>query len=180
MAYADLVAPEETLADMLVECQTWRAIVANPSATWAELVVILDAGTVSEGDAASRVDFGAFQEQWDEPGFLERPRAGIRQLEDDNWQRTSSSGFSLTGSLYLLIELQIPPSLKTDMGAALLDARRKSKAIESDLLNLMRQNGRLDITAFVVQPAGLSDPKEHTEETQFQILEYGLAYEGAN
>lgn len=178
MAYADLRAPEELLRDMLVECQTWRAIVADPQATWDELAAILDAGTVAAGSAADAIVYGAFAEVPDDPRFRQRPRANIRQLEDDAWERDSSTGFSFDGSLFLAIDLDIPEAFRTDISAAILDARHKAIAIETDLVGLARAAGRVDFTRIQSHPAGLADPKLNGGD-QFEILEWSFSYEGA-
>lgn len=177
MAYADLRAPEELLRDMLVETQVWRAIVANPSATWEELAVILDAGTVAEGAAAEAVVYGAFAEVPDDPKYKQRPRANVRQMADDSWERTSGSGFTSAKGLMLIVDLNIPPAYTTDISAALLDARRKALALESDILQLERGAGRLDFTGLQSLVVGLADPKEWGGD-QFQILEWVFSFEG--
>lgn len=177
MAWADLVLPEDQLAAMLVECQPVRAIVANPTATWAELAVILDAGNVAEGSTADHVKTSLFDEEEDSSDYVERPRFVVSHHEQDTYTRTSSSGFSLTGRLFVLAELPIPAALVDDEAGAKDDVRQKRIAIMQALCDLSRANPRLDLVALQVEE-GVKYAQEENGDS-FAIIQCDVTFGGA-
>ena len=177
MAYSDLVIPEQRLADMLAECQTWRAIVANPDADWAALAVILDAGTVAEGIAADRIKTGGLATDREDPEFIEMPRAGVSDSpDDDTFTRSSTSSFDLDGRLFVVVEMPVPLSITTK-NDAYRDIRAKYFALSGDLLELPRQHPRLDLMA-TSWDSGYVFRKDHNGEW-FETIQFGVTYRGA-
>lgn len=176
MAYADIQAPEELAKAMLTECQVWRGLVAYPSYQWAELAAELDSGTVDEGDAADRTVIAVLQEQWDDESYIPRPRAVLRQTEDDGWSRDSVSTFSSLLRIEATFEIATPADLTGS--EALLDLRRKGAALLVDFLGLARQHGRLDIEQLTAEPAGLADMKQYAGQEPFGVLAWSLACRG--
>lgn len=173
---------EELLRDMLAECQSWRAYVANPTATWAALDAAIEAGGIAEGDAAARVVIGAFDEEADPP--LERPRAVIRQFDASEWQRDSTTGFSGSLPLQVTLELTVDPAhldatLSTTAyeNAVILDARRKVSRLRDELASLPRQAGRVDMEGVTLGYAGPADPDESGGE-DFAVAEFVVLTRG--
>ena len=177
MAWADLLLPEDQLAAMLVECQPVRAIVANPAVTWAEIAAVLDGGAVAEGATAGKVVTSAFVEDDADSAFITRPRFAVSQLEQDGYTRTSVSGFDLSGQLFALAELSIPPSLVENVTGMKDDIRRKAMAIEIGLLRLPRSGDRLDLESVNVE-AGIMYGAENNGEP-FGLIQMNLTYRGS-
>lgn len=160
----DNAVEEKLLRDMFVELQSWRAIVANPNASWSSLATAIDAGGIVVGDADDRTVYATIEEDTSHANYIAAPRIVLRPFEPKAFQRDSTSGFITTAVIQATIDLTVDSShltngLVSNFAAAYLDTRRKVEKLFSDLCSLARQSGRADIQDVRVTRAGLIDPK---------------------
>lgn len=175
MVWADVTLPEERMAAMLLECQSVRGIFANPALSWAEVDPILEAGSVDEGDTASRIVLHRAADDPEDPDYVEMPRAIVSDgVADDEWTRTSNTGFDFKTNPFVTIELPVPPDLS--VAEAKTDARRKALAIKQELLGLEKVHPRLDIESVPFR-AGVLYP-EKNKGTPFQIIQFEATCRG--
>lgn len=174
MAWANLVLPENQLADMLAECQPARGVLTYPGYAWSDLAAVMDAGTIPEGDTAERIKTGRLAELADDPDYIARPRIGVADIETDTLTRTGVTGFDLSGRLFVVIELDVPAGLNESQ--AKTDIRRKAKAIEHALLSLPLEAPRLELMRIATE-SGLVYPQANNGEW-FGVIQYDVTYRG--
>lgn len=183
---AAIVLSEELLRDQLAGLQSWRAMRANPAASWDDLATLIDAGGNAAGDAADAVLFWSFGPDFgdDTDDARNWPRLCLRRMESE-WRRTSSTGWNIVFRVSLDAEFSVNPDHLDANGKtvvdrdAYLDAERKLEKLALDLAEALQTAGIADVQGITMSDVGSPNPQfyeyTHVMLGDFVIECHGVA-----
>ncbi len=151
------------LREMFADSATWRAVVESPLLAWADTLTLINAGTSSESNARAAIKTGSWQNETDHADYKAPPVITIKH-ESFRSDRRATTGFDLDGRFEVMIVLPVPTTYQdaknrfTEDGYH--DFYNKVGRIMSEVRDLQRQNGYLDIQGIELVDHGFSHPKD--------------------
>lgn len=161
---------------MIGDCETWRAMVAQPDTDWDTLKTLIDAATSSQTDALNKIQYGRLEDRPNNDNLLNRPRCGVRHYEF-GIDRNSTTGFGFKGMISAFFEWPIPQCYRDNRSEATMDAENKLGNLIQELAALPTQAGYLHINSGDIL-VGQADPVENKGE-QFWVSELSIKHLGS-
>lgn len=170
------------LREMLGDSEMWRAIVADPTATYSELITLRDAATSPEAAAKAKITYGYASDKSGDDDYVAVPRIILRHLDGNDSEKTASSGFADNGMLVASIELVTPDVYVGNFPDAYAYAMEQVGGIRDEIAVMARisttESNYLGITRLSVPTLGQIDPKGNQSNWVF-VAEFIVMYRGA-
>lgn len=158
------VTPEEWLAlelhhlrELVVASECWRACVALPNDTWANVKALADAQSASASDARAKVIIERTDEDDEDHDY---PRAVVRHMTGEDAERIGAGAFEISGKLILLFELPVPDVYADAPEAATYDFGNKIGRIIREMSVAVGGGGVLAADNIQRGPTGQIDPDD--------------------